>query len=84
MRLQLEIDERRSAIRRSWIERESIASIVGAFLLLTLGLTLVVAMFTGTAPTEVVTSGFLLILGYFFGQATSRQAAGGASPASTD
>jgi hypothetical protein len=32
-----------------------------------------VAMFVGTEPTEVVTSAFLLILGYFFGQATGRR-----------
>jgi hypothetical protein len=70
---QVLIAERRSRMRRSWFERESVASIVGAFLLLALGITLIVAMFIGVAPTEVVTSAFLLILGYFFGQAVDRR-----------
>ena len=65
--------ERRSKMRKSWFERESIASIVGAVLLLGLGIALIVAMFIGTTTSEVVTSGFLLILGYFFGQASGRK-----------
>jgi uncharacterized membrane protein len=71
-RLKIEIRERRSAIYRSFLERESVASVVGAILLLTLGASLIVAMFIGTATSAVVTNAFLLILGYFFGQATSR------------
>jgi hypothetical protein len=74
MRLEVELSERRSAIRRKWIERESIASIVGALLLLALATALIVAMFIGKAATEVVTSAFLLILGYFFGTSTARRA----------
>lgn len=73
VRLELEVAERKSAIRRSWLERESIASLLGAFLLLVLGVALIVAMFTNTAPPEIVTSAFLLILGYFFGQTTDRK-----------
>ena len=64
--------ERRSQMRKAWFGRESVASIVGAFLLLALGISLIVAMFIGTSPTEVVTSAFLLILGYFFGQTAAR------------
>jgi hypothetical protein len=67
------VQERRSRMRRSWFERESIASIIGALLLLLLGITLIIAMFTGTTAPEIVTSAFLLILGYFFGQATDRR-----------
>jgi hypothetical protein len=73
MRLEVELKERRSAIYRSWIERESIASIVGAILLLGLGIAIVVAMFVGTTVTEVVTGSFLVILGYFFGQTTNKR-----------
>jgi hypothetical protein len=71
-RLQIEIRERRSAIYRSFLERESVASVVGAMLLLALAATLIVAMFTHVATSEVITNAFLLILGYFFGQATAR------------
>jgi uncharacterized membrane protein len=71
-RLKIEIRERRSAIYRSFLERESVASVVGAMLLLALATTLIVAMFTHAATSEVITNAFLLILGYFFGQATTR------------
>lgn len=68
---QSEIKKQKSDMYRAWLERESIASIVGAVLLLGLGIAMVVAMFVGTATTEIVASSFLLILGYFFGQTTS-------------
>jgi len=72
MRLQVELQERRSAIWLSFLQRESVASIVGAILLLGLGIALIVAMFTHTSTSEVVANSFLLILGYFFGQASGR------------
>ena len=62
----------RSEVWRSFLERESVATIVGAILLVTLTVTLVTAMFIGTAASDVVSSSFLLILGYFFGQTASR------------
>ena len=71
MRLAVELKERKSAIYRSWLERESVASIIGALLLLSLGTALIISMFTHTIAPEIVTSSFLLILGYFFGQAGS-------------
>jgi len=75
----VEIKERKSAMYRKWLERESVASIIGSLLLLAFGVSLIVTMFTATAPTEIVTSTFLVILGYFFGQATSRRPSGGDS-----
>jgi hypothetical protein len=71
-RLLIEIRERRWAIYRSFIERESMASIMGAVLLLALAVVLATAMFTHTAPPDVITNAFLLILGYFFGTTTIR------------
>jgi hypothetical protein len=72
MLLEVEFKERTSAMRRSWFERESVASIVGALLLLSLGTAVIIAMFTHTPASQIVTSSFLLILGYFFGQAGNR------------
>jgi uncharacterized membrane protein len=72
MKLEVELQERRSAIWLSFLQRESVASFIGALLLLAFGVALIVSMFTHTPPTEVVTNAFLLILGYFFGQATGR------------
>jgi uncharacterized membrane protein len=71
-RLKIEISERRSAIYQSFLARESVASVVGAILLLALGTTLIIAMFAHVAASDVVANAFLLILGYFFGQATAR------------
>jgi uncharacterized membrane protein len=70
--IQIQIRERKWAIYRSFIERESMASIIGAILLLVLGAALVIATFTHTTPQEVVANAFLLILGYFFGQGVAR------------
>ncbi|WP_212829917.1 hypothetical protein [Catellatospora sp. TT07R-123] len=71
-RLKIEIQERRSRIYRSFLHRESVATIVGALLLISLTIALVVAMFTGLEVSQIVSSAFLIILGYFFGQSTSR------------
>lgn len=73
MLLGLEMTERKSAIYRSWLERESVASIMGALLLSCLGTALVIAMFTHTIVPQMVSSSFLLVLGYFFGQAGSTE-----------
>jgi uncharacterized membrane protein len=71
-RLDRERRETRAAIILSFLQRESVASVVGAILLLGLGITLVVGMFTHVAAPDVITNAFLLILGYFFGQSTTR------------
>lgn len=65
--------ERKARVVRSFLARESIASIAGGLLLLALAGTLIVAMFVGTKPTEVVANAFLIILGYFFGQSVARE-----------
>lgn len=69
-RLKLELLERRSAVWRSFLERESAATIIGAVLLVILAISLIAAMFVGTPVPEIVSSAFLLVLGYFFGQTT--------------
>jgi uncharacterized membrane protein len=71
-RVRIELRERRWAIYRSFIARESMASVIGAILLLALAAVLIVGMFTHTSPPAVVTNAFLLILGYFFGQTTTQ------------
>ncbi|WP_431902565.1 hypothetical protein [Nonomuraea sp. bgisy101] len=67
----IEISERKWRMRWSFLEREPVAILIGAVLLILLGLALIVAMFTSTRTPEVVTSAFLLILGFFFGQTTA-------------
>jgi hypothetical protein len=73
-RLNMEMRERKWAIYRSFIERESMASIIGSILLILLAVVLIIGMFSHTAPSDVVSNAFLLVLGYFFAQATTRSA----------
>jgi len=72
-RFELERLERRSAVWQSFLERESVATIIGAVLLLALVTALVVAMFTKTVVPDLLSNAFLIILGYFFGQASTRR-----------
>jgi hypothetical protein len=74
-RLEMERRERQAAIRQRFLERESVATIVGGFLLIVLTCTLIVAMFTATTVPEILSNGFFIILGYFFGQTAARSAA---------
>jgi len=67
------IFERRAKIWQALLARESIASVAGGLLLLALAAALVIAMFTGTTTSTVITNAFLIVLGYFFGQAVSRE-----------
>jgi hypothetical protein len=73
MRLQIQIRERRAAIYRSFLERESVASVVGAILLVVLGVTLIIGMFVHVTASDVISNAFLLILGYFFGTSVIRE-----------
>jgi hypothetical protein len=70
---QIKILERKAAVYQSFLERESVASVVGAILLLILGIAVIVAMFVHVSAPDVVSNAFLLILGYFFGTAVIRE-----------
>jgi len=52
------------------------ASLIGGILLLAFGVALIVAMFTDTAVADILGNAFLLVLGYFFGQSTTRAGRG--------
>jgi hypothetical protein len=66
---QMELLERKTKIWQSYLQRESVATIVGGMILITLTVSLIIAMFAGIESTEIINNGFLVILGYFFGQA---------------
>jgi hypothetical protein len=71
--LRAELFERRLKAWTSFFARESMATYVGAFLLIVLAAVQVVAMFSATEhKSEIISNAFLLLLGYFFGQNTSR------------
>lgn len=64
--------ESRWKLFRQMLERESIASIMGAFLMLFITLAIIVGMFTDEVAPEILGNAFLVILGYFFGQSVQR------------
>ncbi|MBP1165053.1 hypothetical protein JOE44_001937 [Chryseobacterium sp. PvR013] len=68
-----EMFEKRSNVFLKFIDRESMASIVGSLLLLLMGICLLVMMFLQIEPIKIVESAFLLILGYFFGHSKSNK-----------
>lgn len=72
LKLSVELWERRSKVLLSFLERESAATIIGAVLLIIIAVGHLAALgFEFTIP-ETLDSAFLLILGYFFGQSTSK------------
>ncbi|HEU4788091.1 MAG TPA: hypothetical protein VFS71_00230 [Flavobacterium sp.] len=69
----LDLLEKKSQIWLTILAKESIASIIGALLLIIISICLLVCMFIGIEPTKIIESTFLLILGYFFGHAVSKK-----------
>lgn len=63
----MEMMDKWSEIALKFIDRESIASIVGSLLLLGMGICIIIMMFKHEEPIKIVETSFLLILGYFFG-----------------
>lgn len=66
-----EMFEKKSNIFLKFIDKESVASVIGALLLLLMGISLIAMMFLEINPIQIVQSSFLLILGYFFGHSKS-------------
>jgi septal ring factor EnvC (AmiA/AmiB activator) len=64
--------EKRLQAWQSFLQRESVATIVGSLLLFVIAVSLLIAMFRGVATSEIINNSFLVILGYFFGQTVSR------------
>ncbi|MFM7888744.1 MAG: hypothetical protein ACKPCM_19095, partial [Pseudanabaena sp.] len=63
----------KSKIWLSFLERESVATIVGAVLIIIITITQIVAVFSKIPTSEILNNSFLVILGYFFGQAVSQR-----------
>ena len=63
--------ERKSKIWLNFLQRESAASIIGGIVLLMLTVALISGMIFGK-ESQILSNGFLVILGYFFGQSSSK------------
>jgi len=62
----------RSEIWQAFLARESIASITGGILLILIIVILFMAMIAKLTVPDIIANSFLVILGYFFGQATGK------------
>ncbi|WP_327096979.1 hypothetical protein OIE68_45135 [Nocardia vinacea] len=60
-------------MRKSMLDREPAAVLLGGLLLVVFGGTLIAAMFLHTEISQIISSAFLMILGFFFGQTSSRR-----------
>ncbi|MDR6545677.1 gas vesicle protein [Chryseobacterium rhizosphaerae] len=69
----MEMMDKWSEIALKFLDRESIASIVGSLLLLGMGTCIIILMFKHEEPIKIVETAFLLILGYFFGHSKNKQ-----------
>jgi hypothetical protein len=65
----IEVFERRSRVLQTFLERQSVATIVGAVLLIAIFALIAVSSAFNTSVPELISNAFLVILGYFFGQA---------------
>ncbi|MVU79466.1 hypothetical protein GPX89_19730 [Nocardia sp. ET3-3] len=68
----IDLQARRWQMRKTMLEREPAAVLIGGLLLVVLTGTLVIGMFTHTTTPEVLINMVLLILGFFFGQTAGR------------
>lgn len=77
MQIKLEAEERRAKTKleylEKFLERESVATLIGSLLLLIITVVLLIGMFTGKIESKIIENGFLVLLGYFFGQTISRK-----------
>jgi len=65
------------AIWKSLIEREPVSTIVGAILLIIITIAQIAASFTHITTNQILDNGFLVILGYFFGQTIAKASSRG-------
>lgn len=72
IKLQRELFESRARIIRSFLERESVATIVGSLIIIMFGFLEIVAVFLKISVPSELHNILVLVLGYFFGQYSTR------------
>ena len=70
--MKLRFFEGKAKVYKSFLEKESVATILGGFLLIVLAFALIIADASKITLSQVITDSFLLILGYFFGQSSTK------------
>src|SRR5258708_282224 len=62
----------RWAITKSFLDKESVSTIIGALLLVLITGTQIIATFTHIVTHQILDNGFLVLLAYFFGQTVAK------------
>lgn len=70
--LKMEMLERRSKVFRSFLEKESASTLIGAALVILIVIAHIVSFFRPIEVPLTLDNAFLIILGYFFGQSTNQ------------
>ena len=70
---ELNLFKEKSKVYLSFLDREPAATVLGAILLIVFGISLIVFVFIRTPIPDIISGTFFTILGYFFGQSSSRQ-----------
>jgi hypothetical protein len=71
-RIDLDRTERKAKVTQSYLEKESVATLVGGALLIIIILSLIYSMIFNIPSTDILNNALLLIMGYFFGQSATK------------
>jgi len=71
-RIDIDRTERKAKVTQSYLEKESVATLVGGALLIIIILSLIYCMIYNIPSTDMLNNALLLIMGYFFGQSASK------------
>ena len=71
-RIDLDRTERKAKVTLSYLEKESVATLVGGALLIIIIVSLIYCMIFNIPSTDILNNALLLIMGYFFGQSATK------------
>lgn len=72
LKMQLALSENKKEYLKMFLEKQSMATIVGAILLILITLSLIIGVLFQGQPTDMLNNALLVLLGYFFGQAVNK------------
>ena len=70
--MQLTLIQNKKEYLKMFLEKQSMATLVGAILLILITFALIIAVFFKGQTTEILNNALLVLLGYFFGQAVNK------------
>jgi hypothetical protein len=71
-KIDMDRTERKAKVTQSYLEKESVATLIGGVLLIIIIFSLIYGMIFNIPSTDILNNALLLIMGYFFGQSASK------------